>query len=280
MNNTIEELKNKKRKVKAWCCDCFQFFENGPYAKVCQDHLSKGNCNVVECKKKLLLSTNCIRKFPNTNSENRHTHCISKEEVETWDQKSMIQNCLGQKRPADQDISNEVNITKHNKESTFTEVSIKTINEEELNNLVNLQLMKLNDEYELPSNRIEDISKFKFNDNASYDEELINGLNSMYFTPTKDDKKRVMFVVNKQDEITDDEDIDRVFEKIHIQTKIPKNVLNKLKSGFKKKGIFSVKILKLFKEKNKGWEFLCQEFGKVCPQIEAIVLYLENIFDK
>ena len=276
MNTSNDEIKNKKRKVKAWCGDCFQFFENGPFSKVCQDHLSKGNCNAVECKKKLMLSTNCIRRFPNTNSENRHTHCITKEEVDSWDTKCMIQNCLGQKRLPDNDIINETNFKI--KES-MTEISIKSINEDELNNLVNIQLMKQNEDYDVPS-IIDEISKMKFNDDISYDEDLINGFDKIYFTPPKDDKKKIMFVVNKQNDTADDEDIDNVFEKIHIDTKIPKNVLNKLKSAFKKKGIFNVKILKLFKEKNKGWGFLVDEFIKTCPQIEAIALYLENIFDK
>lgn len=272
MNSSNDESKIKKIKVKAWCGECYQFFQNGPYSKVCQDHLSKGNCNAVECKKKLLLSSNCIRKFPNTNSENRHTHCLTKEEVDSWDTKCMIQNCLGQKRLPDNDIESNFK-----SKEVLTEISIKTINEHELNNLVNKQLMKQNDDFELPS-IIDDMNKIRFNDDLSFDEELINDFDKIYFS--REDKKKIMFVVNKQNEISDDEDIDSIFEKIHIDTKIPKNVLNKLKSAFKKKGIFNVKILRLFKEKNNGWGFLCDEFSKLCPQIEAVSLYLENILDK
>lgn len=35
-----------KRKIRAWCGLCYQFFENGPTAKVCKDHYQKGKCNL------------------------------------------------------------------------------------------------------------------------------------------------------------------------------------------------------------------------------------------
>lgn len=91
-----EDLGNKsklKRKMRAWCGLCYQFFENGPTAKNCKDHFLKGNCNLVDCKKASNVSK-CVRRFPNTNSENRHTYCLSQEEVANWDPSCNIQNCL------------------------------------------------------------------------------------------------------------------------------------------------------------------------------------------
>jgi hypothetical protein len=89
-NFNTEETKSKiKRKIRAWCILCYQFFENGPTAKNCQDHLKKGNCNLVECKKG---SPHCVRKFPNINSENRHTYCLTLDEVSTWDPNCNIQH--------------------------------------------------------------------------------------------------------------------------------------------------------------------------------------------
>jgi hypothetical protein len=105
-NNNVDnikerlQLKTKKRKVKAWCGECFQSFENGPFAKVCKEHVIKGKCNLVECKKKIFNSSGaeCVRKFPNTNSENRHTYCISDLDIKNWEEQFKIQNCLGVKR--------------------------------------------------------------------------------------------------------------------------------------------------------------------------------------
>lgn len=88
--------KKNKLKIKAWCGDCFQFFESGPSAKICKDHLTKGKCNLIECKKSS--SVNCVRKFPNTNSENRHTYCLNSEQVRDFDESLKIQSALGNKR--------------------------------------------------------------------------------------------------------------------------------------------------------------------------------------
>ena len=48
-----KENKNKKRKkikIRAYCGKCYQFFENGPYSKICRNHLEK-TCNLIECQK-------------------------------------------------------------------------------------------------------------------------------------------------------------------------------------------------------------------------------------
>jgi hypothetical protein len=88
--NNEEDFSKIKRKMRSFCGLCYQFFENSPYTKVCREHFQKGNCNTYDCKK----GTNCIRKFPNHNSANRHTYCFSEEEVSTWDDGIDIQKCL------------------------------------------------------------------------------------------------------------------------------------------------------------------------------------------
>jgi len=95
--NEIETpTKKSMKKLRAWCGDCYQFFEFGPFAKVCQQHISKKNCNTFDCKKKFInpnISKKCIRKFPNFYSENRHTYCVDEEEMLSWDPILKIQNC-------------------------------------------------------------------------------------------------------------------------------------------------------------------------------------------
>ncbi len=97
-NKGNNNLSNKTQKrMRAWCGECYQFFEFGPFAKVCQQHVLKKNCNVYECKKKYINSNHsikCIRKFPNINSENRHTYCTDEDEVKNWDPKMKIQNYI------------------------------------------------------------------------------------------------------------------------------------------------------------------------------------------
>ena len=44
----------KKLKVKAFCGRCYQFFQNGPLSKICQDHLNK-NCNILVILWKIML---------------------------------------------------------------------------------------------------------------------------------------------------------------------------------------------------------------------------------
>ena len=99
-----KENKNKKRKkikIRAYCGKCYQFFENGPYSKICRNHLEK-TCNLIECQKNKQNGENlCIRKFTNINSANRHTHCLSKNEIESWDSNCEIQKCLGKKTEPD-----------------------------------------------------------------------------------------------------------------------------------------------------------------------------------
>ena len=79
---SIKNKKRKKIKIKSYCRDCYQFFENGPYSKICKNHIKK-KCNVIPCQKNNENNNEnndnnenkCIRLFPNKNSANRHTHC-------------------------------------------------------------------------------------------------------------------------------------------------------------------------------------------------------------
>ena len=123
------EIKNKKRKnikIRAYCNKCYQFFENGPYSKICKNHLQK-NCTLIECQKYNKNGDNlCIRKFNNINSANRHTHCLTQKDIELWDPKYEIQKCLGKKKEKELDnkfleiINNDNhNINEKNKENHF-----------------------------------------------------------------------------------------------------------------------------------------------------------------
>ena len=107
-----EDNKNRKRqkiKIRSYCSKCYQFFENGPYSKMCKNHLEKC-CNLIECQKNNPDSeTNpCIRKFSNINSANRHTHCLTQKDVDLWDPNCEIQKCLSKKKTAENPF-NEIN---------------------------------------------------------------------------------------------------------------------------------------------------------------------------
>ena len=62
MKKEINNKKRKKIKIRAYCNKCYQFFENGPYSKICQNHLKK-KCDLIECQKLNKEGDNfCIRK--------------------------------------------------------------------------------------------------------------------------------------------------------------------------------------------------------------------------
>mmetsp|Transcript_33372 Transcript_33372/g.37906 ORF Transcript_33372/g.37906 Transcript_33372/m.37906 type:complete len:419 (+) Transcript_33372:50-1306(+) len=86
-NGSSASKKIKKElplKIKAWCGHCFMTFENGPGSKIVHNHLTK-KCDGYNCFKPQEGDKVCVRKFPNTNSANRHTYCYSREVVEGWD---------------------------------------------------------------------------------------------------------------------------------------------------------------------------------------------------
>jgi hypothetical protein len=388
--------KSKKRKVKAWCNECFQAFENGPFTKICKEHFNKGKCNIFECKKKFFNKNdymNCIRKFPNTNSENRHTYCITEEEAKLWDNHCNIQNCLGVKRNSDYQIQEICKFSEKKLQGNYHEVHNQSddkinrkISENEISCIDNLlcytkdkntaimgenfhkiepSMNKQTEnvshnshmifEQELSKNNFKDSNDFSLNYNIdlptlsfeynlidqiknlnfleekfSLDENLINEFNNIYFnTPDKNlitinlekkfskcsqtqtnyisdkildinlphqqksesfNKNTVNFENNSftkdsnayfcelNDKIIKDNDnIDNIFDIIHINTNIPKNILNRLKCAFKRKGIFNAKILKMFKEKYSNFNFLVDQFKPKCSQIEGVALFLENI---
>ena len=397
--------KTKKIKVKAWCGECFQFFENGPFAKVCREHLTKGKCNLVECTKKLINEDgiNCARKFPNINSENRHTYCLTQEEVKDWDDKVKIQNCLGVKRNADRNYEkskSSITINIQNKSSNDEDEKIKektlsscsrnyfcsikenkneknklvssndNLNEESRYDFLNFEnLFPQTNNQNYVYNLIDEINNLNFieGEKTSLDDKLINEFNNIYFgTSEKSEKveicnERKIFKIdinnnininnnqnislkntnekkeeskdsnqniereilkiseekvcnskeneseekikktnndnnnldtnpitqskinssqsNSYELIQDEEKIDTIFEKIRTSSKISKSVLNKIKSAFKKKGILNAKILRLYRDKNKSWDFLIDNFKGVCSQIEGVTLCLENILD-
>ena len=105
--NKDEEEKDSI-KIRAWCGDCFQYFESNPLSKICLYHVQKANCNLVSCNKNTNIE--CIRKFPNKNSENRHTHCVDITQVKNWDENLKIQKILYKKRKdSGEDLASIIN---------------------------------------------------------------------------------------------------------------------------------------------------------------------------
>ena len=295
-----KENKNKKRekiKIRAYCGKCYQFFENGPYSKICRNHLEK-ECNLIECQKNRQNGENlCIRKFTNINSANRHTHCLTKNEIENWDSNCEIQKCLGKKTEPDNkflDVLNNNNnifsgINKNNK--SFCS---------ELNNSLNLNFNNTNnffidkhdyffDTISKNSNNsnnnvlglIEDIDKLHFNENDKMFS-LNNDKNNIE-NEKEINKKFEKMNINegkKESPSLENESIDNFFDKVQKETNIPNNIKKKLVNAFRKKGIFNVKILNLFYEKYKNWDFLIQKFKNVTPQIEGVALCIEFLLKK
>jgi hypothetical protein len=387
--------------------------------------LSKGKCNLVECTKKLINDEGipCIRRFPNINSENRHTHCICEDDVDEWDPKVQIQNCLGMKRNPDIDYDknkisttennpgksienlNEFNEKQQNKNYIYTSNKITENNNsnnlENINNndndndifknsknqspndksknilntmLDNSSSSNKNDDSSLNRDKKESSSHYSLNfnfdnlfnqiNNQNYVHNLIDDMVNLNFIEGNNSEKNLLddklinefdnfnfgspekIQVNKEKEvelkidtyvkknnisinisqetvdnveekkvdiniksrkksededkiihtlnnslsksepqisvkcILDEEKIDTIFEKVHLTTKIPKTTLNKIKSAFKKKGICNAKILRLYKAKNKTWNFLIDDFKDICTQIEGVALCLENMLDE
>ena len=326
-----KETKNKKRKkikIRAYCNKCYQFFENGPYSKICRNHLQK-NCNLIECQKYNKNGDNlCIRKFTNINSANRHTHCLTKKDIELWDPKCEIQKCLGKKKEPDNkyidifDNNNNNNITNNNKNIFNDNNSInnnKNIfndnnslhNNSSINmNINNLFLDNNNNSFFdnnsqnyfnsnfSPNNSnvmglIEDIDKLHFNDNDNKnddnnikkdnDEEIKNIFKKQSWDNKEEFGKNEKIKKNEDEddktppppECFDNLSIEDFFEKVQKETDIPNSIKKKIVNAFKKKGILNVKILILFYEKYKNWDFLRQEFKKVIPQIEGVALCIE-----
>ena len=402
-----KEGKNKKRnkiKIRAYCNKCYQFFENGPYTKICRNHLEK-DCNLIKCQKfKQNGDSPCIRKFPNINSANRHTHCLTQKDIEIWDPKCEIQKCLGKKKESDNKFSDIINDgnenndknsninkieKKNNNNTSISKISNSFLNEiNNSNSFLNMNL-NLNNNLFLSNNSfldnnnsncfnnnnnnvielIEDIEKFHFNENDNkntinnnFDVRLIEDIEKIHFNENdnisnnndceiknifsktnsddKDEKQNnIIEEISKNEEIKDkvkdndknkekdnnknkdidkskekdknkevkeenkgkekdkeekeenktsaleniekieNESIEDFFEKVQKETNIPNNVKKKLVNAFKKKGIFNVKILLLFYEKHKNWDFLIEKFKNISSQIEGVALCIEFLLN-
>ena len=314
LNNksTIEmrkEMKNKKRKkikIRAYCNKCYQFFENGPYSKICQNHLLK-NCNLIECQKFNKNGDNpCIRKFTNINSANRHTHCLTKKDIEIWDTNCEIQKCLGKKKESENKsldiINNSDNIynnEKRNNKNIFSDINNLNNNSMHNNSFMNMNniftdhnnsFFDNNSQNYFSNNNnnnviglIEDIDKLHFNDNDNNEdnEEIKNIFNKPNWIDKKDNgnnsektNKNIKEKISNLENF-DNLSIDEFFEKVQKETNIPNNIKKKLVNAFKKKGILNVKILLLFYEKYKNWDFLVKKFKKITSQIEGVALCIE-----
>lgn len=274
-----KKLHYKKSKIKAWCGECYQFFENSPFAKLCKNHLTK-KCNVVECHKETDPSKGviCIRKFANRNSENRHTHCISEDDVKLLDENIKLQNCLGHKRESLMNIIKSKSFGKLELEDNCNEnvdLQIKTINEDELNK----EFEKLNDNSfklldDIPSNsnvgnliqRIECLKFESFDRKYSIEDNFINKFDNFVVNSRDNNKKQ-----NKE------KTLDEFLGEIQKESKVSKNVFNKIKTLFKKNGILTVKVLKLLVNKKPNWENFIKEMKKISLQSEGISLVIETI---
>ena len=295
-----KENKNKKRKnikIRAYCNKCYQFFENGPYSKICRNHLKK-NCNLIECQKYNKNGDNlCIRKFTNINSANRHTHCLTRKDVDLWDTKYEIQKCLDKKKLIENSKSN--NNANSNANSNANNASI--INNNNIINNSNNNSMFLNNIFmDNNINNINNNNSFFDNNSQNYFSNnnsnvigLIEDIDKLHFNDNdnENDNDEIKNILNKNGEGLANEDaaiekifesekfenlsIDDFFEKVQKETNIPDKIKKKLVNAFKKKGILNVKILMLFYHKYKNWDFLIQKFKKVTTQIEGVALCIE-----
>ena len=299
--------KRKSIKIRAYCDKCYQFFENGPFSKLCKLHLEK-KCDLVPCQKYQSTPENkCIRKFPNINSANRHTHCISLNDIKNWDPRRDIQKCLGVKREhenkfndiiANKNTNNNFNNHNHlnnsNNQKIFnfpSEINHSFNNNfffDNNNNSYNHGNLFCNDDSDYFSNNnmgglIDDLGQLNFNDNGD-DSDIKNIFYEDYLKQEKEKEKIKNMklneetdekqVINYQD---NDESIVNFFEKIQKETNIANNTKRKLIAAFKKKGILNVKMLRLFYKKYKNWDFLIQKFKDVSTQIEGVALCIEYL---
>ena len=293
LNNTnieMEKRKNKPRKnikIKSYCGKCFQYFENGPFTKKCREHIKK-KCNIIPCQKKKNINNECIRLFPNKNSANRHTHCISKDDIKLWDKQYEIQLCLGTNEnnkffevPIKDNIFNNNNndgFDFFNDDSNhFTTYNVGGIIER-------FDQLNVDDSFEM-NNIFPSIQ----DDNGNINNNVISNNNNNYNLNNnnhnlireksfKNLKGSINFSMNENKRISNEETIENFFELVQKETFISNSIKKKLVKAFKNIGIMNVKILKLFHEKYKGWDFLLHKFKDVFPEIEGVSLCIEYLF--
>ena len=292
LNNTnieMEKRKNKPRKnikIKSYCGKCFQYFENGPFTKKCREHIKK-KCNIIPCQKKKNINNECIRLFPNKNSANRHTHCISKDDIKLWDKQYEIQLCLGiNENNKFSEVPTKDNIFNNNNDefdffnddsNHFTTYNVGGIIER-------FDQLNVDDTFEM-NNIFPSIQ----DDNGNINNNVISNNNNNYNLNNnnhnlireksfKNLKGSINFSINENKRISNEETIENFFELVQKETFINNSIKKKLVKAFKNIGIMNVKILKLFNEKYKGWDFLLHKFKDVFPEIEGVSLCIEYLF--
>ena len=293
LNNTnieMEKRKNKPRKnikIKSYCGKCFQYFENGPFSQKCRKHLKK-KCNIISCQKKKNINNECIRLFPNKNSANRHTHCISKDDIKLWDKQYEIQLCLGTNEnnkffeaPIKDNIFNNNNndgFDFFNDDSNhFTTYNVGGIIErfDQLNVDDSFEMNKIFPSIQDDNGNINNNVISNNNNNYNLNNNNHNLIREKSF---KNLKGSINFSMNENKRISNEETIENFFELVQKETFISNSIKKKLVKAFKNIGIMNVKILKLFHEKYKGWDFLLHKFKDVFPEIEGVSLCIEYLF--
>ena len=298
LNNTnieMEKRKNKTRKnikIKSYCGKCFQYFENGPFSQKCRKHLKK-KCNIISCQKSKKGNNECIRLFPNKNSANRHTHCITKDDIKLWDKQYEIQSCLGRKRSNENrffEVSLKENIFQNNQNdvfdffndsNNFTSSNFGGIIErfDQLNVDDSFEINKIFPTIHYDNNNININNNNDNNINNNNNENYINNNNNLILKEksVKNLKGNTNFSIMENKKIPNEETIDNFFELVQKETFISNSIKKKLVKAFKKIGILNIKILKLFHEKYKGWDFLIQKFKDIFPEIEGVSLCIEYL---
>ena len=252
-NNLNLSLSSRKsiKKLRAWCGECYQFFEFGPFAKVCQQHILKGKCNIYECEKKYFNKYEnkiCIRKFPNKNSENRHTYCLDEEEIKTWDSKYKIQNYARNKKHSEiLNFSSE----KLKRKTSFDSLILSELNLDLQENSRNfekndklLKNFKLLDNFgTIIKNTQNSIEKNKSNKNKIDDTEILEKLGKKYFNTIK--SNNLISIFNENENKINIKNIKSLSKKNKLKIKNKKILkLNKLS--------LKPKNLKVIDEKNKN----------------------------
>jgi hypothetical protein len=247
LNN--EESKSKiKRKIRAWCSLCFQFFENGPTAKNCQDHLKKGNCNLVECKKG---SPNCVRKFPNTNSENRHTYCLTLDEVSTWDPNCNIQLCLN-------NLMDSKNVLVDSTDSIFTNKKNEVANPWESDKNISQNTIIKNNNVSVNQIFISNISREKIKNEDSKNK--IESIFSINDYPVDQKQNSNLFPIDKSENF----DFNFLNESIRSIEKISGNIFDHKNNQFDIEDSLALEFSKIYMnaqtpEKNKSEQIFCKQ---------------------
>ena len=247
----------------------------------------KKKCNIIPCQKKKNINNECIRLFPNKNSANRHTHCFSKDDIKLWDKQYEIQLCLGTNEnnkffevPIKDNIFNNNNndgFDFFNDDSNhFTTYNVGGIIErfDQLNVDDSFEMNKIFPSIQDDNGNINNNVISNNNNNYNLNNNNHNLIREKNF---KNLKGSINFSINENKKILNEETIENFFELVQKETFISNSIKKKLVKAFKNIGIMNVKILKLFHEKYKGWDFLLHKFKDVFPEIEGVSLCIEYL---